>query len=516
MSFIYSRALVEASLRGKCLGTAASALLSASPTPQGYSSPDKTTALSRLSRFGMTFKPLTADLGAELLTSWLAGFPARTFQLLGKAQALKVPVAGCGPTWRASLAKFDPVSSSWKTAQLSLLGDSELSSVTWPRSGMTAGGQCWELLMSAPPTEGIGSGLSGVPTPGAQDGSGGGAQMTNLKGQIHLRDWARTYPTPTASQARSEGSLMQYRRLVDAGVMSREEAEEMCQGSLTPPRMKPWPTPTASEHTGPGHAAQGGLNLRTAVSMWPTPTVCGNHNRKGASATSGDGLATAVLKVATPIARDWRSGKASQATHDKNSRPLSEQIGGSLNPTWVEALMGWPRNWTQLAPLTLEAGDAFAQDIFGQAVPSVRADVQPQADAERQARGCSDLSAPTVLLSVLCEQSAGGDARCASMAGQEAPEGCLRGVRVHQEAACSPLRPEPIKQRPEQLANALPALPRLLAHNSQEAWASGRFEDAIPRVAVGVTARVDRLKAIGNGQVPQCAAAVWRRLTSTV
>ena len=50
----------------------------------------------------------------------------------------------------------------------------------------------------------------------------------------------------------------------------------------------------------------------------------------------------------TPTARDWRSGKASQATHDKNSRPLSEQIGGQLNPTWVEWLMGFPLGWTAL------------------------------------------------------------------------------------------------------------------------------------------------------------------------
>jgi hypothetical protein len=28
-----------------------------------------------------------------------------------------------------------------------------------------------------------------------------------------------------------------------------------------------------------------------------------------------------------------------------------------------------------------------------------------------------------------------------------------------------------------------------------------------------VAARVDRLKAIGNGQVPQCAAEAWRILT---
>jgi len=34
----------------------------------------------------------------------------------------------------------------------------------------------------------------------------------------------------------------------------------------------------------------------------------------------------------------------------------------------------------------------------------------------------------------------------------------------------------------------------------------------VSRVAVGVVARVDRLRAIGNGQVPQCAAYAWRVL----
>ena len=59
---------------------------------------------------------------------------------------------------------------------------------------------------------------------------------------------------------------------------------------------------------------------------------------------------------ATPTDRDWRSGKASQATMERNSRPLSEQIGGQLNPTWVEWLMGWPLGWTDL--------DASATDKY--------------------------------------------------------------------------------------------------------------------------------------------------------
>ena len=37
-------------------------------------------------------------------------------------------------------------------------------------------------------------------------------------------------------------------------------------------------------------------------------------------------------------------------------------------------------------------------------------------------------------------------------------------------------------------------------------------EPDVGRVAHGVAARVDRLKAIGNGQVPLCAATAWRVL----
>jgi hypothetical protein len=41
-------------------------------------------------------------------------------------------------------------------------------------------------------------------------------------------------------------------------------------------------------------------------------------------------------------------------------------------------------------------------------------------------------------------------------------------------------------------------------------WAT---EPDLGRVANGVAARVDRLKAIGNGQVPLCAATAWKLLT---
>ena len=46
---------------------------------------------------------------------------------------------------------------------------------------------------------------------------------------------------------------------------------------------------------------------------------------------------------------------------------------------------------------------------------------------------------------------------------------------------------------------------------SRQWWS---VEPPVGRVAHGVAHRVDRLKAIGNGQVPACAAAAWRLLTS--
>jgi len=52
--------------------------------------------------------------------------------------------------------------------------------------------------------------------------------------------------------------------------------------------------------------------------------------------------------------------------------------------------------------------------------------------------------------------------------------------------------------------------PRAITESKQPNWWS--IEPDVGRVAHGVAARVDRLKAIGNGQVPLCAATAWRLL----
>jgi hypothetical protein len=83
------------------------------------------------------------------------------------------------------------------------------------------------------------------------------------------------------------------------------------------------PTPTASDYGTGGNGINKGkqkqiLSLGTMArkNLWPTPTVCGNNNRAGASKKSGDGLATAA--------------------------------GGPLNPEFVEWLMGFHLGVTAL------------------------------------------------------------------------------------------------------------------------------------------------------------------------
>ena len=93
-----------------------------------------------------------------------------------------------------------------------------------------------------------------------------------------------------------------------------------------------------------------------AAELWATPTVCGNDNRKGSSATSGDGLATAATAWPTPAARDWKDSGHEPSAQARNSPCLPAsavmaggQAPGVLNPAWVDLLMGLPAGWTDLA-----------------------------------------------------------------------------------------------------------------------------------------------------------------------
>jgi len=39
---------------------------------------------------------------------------------------------------------------------------------------------------------------------------------------------------------------------------------------------------------------------------------------------------------------------------NRNEPSMASRVGGHLNPTWVEWLMGWPLEWTDLKPLEMD------------------------------------------------------------------------------------------------------------------------------------------------------------------
>ena len=206
MSWLFSRALVEAFSEASSLDGEPCAPLSVMPTLHKFWRNDKTMEFSKLSQFGLTCSILTADHGEALLMSFLAGFPARTSAQLGRAQESKGVDPVSGLSLPASLAKFDPATSSWRTAPSLLAEVSEPFSGTWPRCGTMRNGSSWGLRMLELPTSEIGYGF--WPTPLATEGSHGGPNQRGGKGDLRLSSAVHVCrPDPGADDCRDPRAL---------------------------------------------------------------------------------------------------------------------------------------------------------------------------------------------------------------------------------------------------------------------------------------------------------------------
>ena len=136
-----------------------------------------------------------------------------------------------------------------------------------------------------------------------------------------------------------------------------------------------WPTPTCQDREncgGPSQFRRDSTPLNTAVLItygphdqgkpssdgkpqesWPTPRAESGVSRK--PGTGGKCLQEEARKAwATPQGRDYKEG-SDPSPHGLGQISLPQQVcgqvkatTGKLNPTWVESLMGFPPNWTQL------------------------------------------------------------------------------------------------------------------------------------------------------------------------
>lgn len=139
-------------------------------------SADNGTVCSPCSPSGTTSAPSTDDPGVVAWMSSLAGFPVKTSAPPAVEKVSPESGAAYGERWPGLLAKWDPATRSWKTAQGLLLGGLESFSETWPRSGMTRFGTASPLPPSAPLTDETESGFWHTPT--AQES---GARIETLK-----------------------------------------------------------------------------------------------------------------------------------------------------------------------------------------------------------------------------------------------------------------------------------------------------------------------------------------------
>jgi len=253
---------------------------------------------------------------------------ARTFRSPEAVSDLMESEAVYGARCGELLASYDRASQSWKTPQHSMDGDFTEFSETLPRSGWMRNGTLFQLPPLVRLTYEIERGSShGFPTPTASvygttnNGCpGDGRTEYATKGTPSLETMARRnmWPTPTAKDCDASGSRNTETSKAHAGTSLTDAIRE--DGG----RGRTWPTPTTRDGmSGPGRSAkrEGGNNLRTAVQV----------NRS---------------TFASPAARDYRSGRG--RSPNGHTPQLPEQIGGQLNPDWVELLMGLPRGWTRL------------------------------------------------------------------------------------------------------------------------------------------------------------------------
>ena len=347
---------------------------------------------------GRILKPSQHTSFETQLTSSLEDILASRLAWQEERKPLTIPDTS-SPTSSTMCEQLDLLSASSRMSKDTSIEDSNQSSKTWKAQVTIQRGEYSQRKKLAHLTKGNAS--SSWATPNTMDSLPQRSEEALKRQATTTRD-GRAKPANLREQVNER---------------SMEIYAEKKYPLLFPNGNNLWPTPVAQDDNKSPEAhmrmkanMKGGprykpTSLQVMVKgiekgLWPTPTLHGNYNRKGASQNSGDGLETAVKKELwpTPTAmtggtgvapshengghgwnigaavndslsdnpkRNWPTPRASEYkdcgpvgskshTHMDKKNYLcaktkqEDKPTGCLNPTWVEWLMGVPTGWTEL------------------------------------------------------------------------------------------------------------------------------------------------------------------------
>jgi hypothetical protein len=284
---------------------------------------------------GCTRETFGCSTHPNMPETWIASMRGSLARILApREKELESPESGLDFTARSSgqLELFALPGSCSKTPPSSApVADTSLLP-TWWRSDIPGATESCPRLMLEPRINGI----------------GGGA-----------------WPTPSANKQTASGELLNADGSPWDGISKPHSAKtgKPVQTALLD-ALRMWPTPTTQDNSQIKGKDKRGTTLGGAARMWPTPTCFDSSSdtnpefwaarRERAIAKHGTkGAMGQPLRIAaqfpSPPARDYRSGKGRQPDNGHTPQ-LPEVIGGTLNPTWVAWLMGWPLEATKLEP----------------------------------------------------------------------------------------------------------------------------------------------------------------------
>ena len=314
-------------------------------------------------------------------------------------------------------------------------------------------------------------------------------------------------------------------------------AQEVESGFLETHRM--WPTPTASEMEGgiiqnveeregsfSRRNAKGerwGVKLRDAVAhtekMWPTPTTqevehpnavlteTGRRKTKDGKDSHSLNLADSVKMWPTPNTLDGMDPKSPEALHKEATvtRPGRKQPANLRDA--VSNMNNWPTPTVQDSNKATKRWRTDHQNNLTSAV--FNPDKAFPTPTSRDYKG-----------GYTTESLTRKDGKSRAM--DALPNAVLDGKGVETTTKGMQLNPEwvewlmgwPLNWTSLESLDGEGFQGWMCGYNSQnQAWWSEEPEN-VGRVASGVTKRIDRLKALGNGQVPICATMAWNILTN--